>query len=1161
MTTRRTTVLAMAAAASMLPAHVFAQAMLESNLQAAPKPAPESLRGRAAVDLLPGKRTGLGYTLRYGNVIPGTVKLEVDGQLREEGKDFTLDYAAGVVFLGVPVKDSSSIRVSYRHDPTKKPSAGGASLPLLSMNFGNSSSVRMLMGFSGTQRFADGTMAQATNTGLQNTLSFNGGSLRGVFLVSSQSEVTVMADAASPDKTAPQKGQNATDKLIMQNLDYQVGGVTISAEYTDVGEKFVGYGMLQGSGVSEERAKQLEKEKGITRLGITVSNDSPKGLSFKNSYRTIDDGDHQITFQEYGVKGSNFELNYSSRAIDREFSRFKDLAESDRGQLQKERGITREALSGKLGLGLGELKFDRNAISESGRGIYRQLLALDSSWMKAGWSTQEVSADFNRANDLSEEHRAQWHKERGLKREAFEFATGDAVKGFSARYGSNSVAYDGKAFESMSFDVSTGIADVQWWRRNTSASFGRLGDLSQGELDGMIQQTLRMYDPRAGVNGNDRNFIVREAGLEREFLRITSRPANGVGLSFQRTGIESNGAGLEYTVFGLDTKSVQLDYRRTNISENFTRTHDLLDAERKLFGLQKGFDRRDLATRISFGSSSKLDITTLDVTSASGGLERYIANLNLPGLEFRGAYRNVDANFSRVGDVNDPERQLLFELVGYRQFDAGVKYTGLKELNLEAFVYDADNGHQDLHRYKRNVAIAYTPNAASAWKLLYNSHKLDGTPGSLYENDLFVLQGYHDFGRFGKLTARKENESFSGPQGNLPDRETYYVKYETKLGAKNDFATEQIRSRLSDGGYESIQTYKVGWQVNSRMNLSVTEIFVDRDGNKPDLRTRSYGASYDFGNNLKLSWSWHRETDSVVGGKRNYNWTLTPGELFGFQFGGFYDEKRLDGIRTTALGNFSFKNPKPIDIGFIKNLQVNFGYDSHTDAGMWKKENSLARIAFQAFGSEFGADYSHIMLPNQHRAVDRTLRYKYDSTGKKALQANFTYKLRSLPDGVQQVIRDYDVSYKLDDRFTLSHSLETLPEKAQQNVPFGSLAQPRAKNTWAIHWNVNPDASAKFAYHEERLFDQRSLVRRLNANVQLFKSTGSPLTLSYGVDQNQRPDGKRFTRSSYEISFDQKPGPNQTLSFAFGYVNWMDGIAVGDMWNHWNFRLDYQLRF
>lgn len=1158
---RRTTVLALAAASAMLPAHVVAQSMLESNLQSQPKPTPESLKGRAAVDLIPGKRSGLGYSLRYGNVIPGSVRLEVDGQLYQEGKDYTLDYAAGAVFIGVPVKESSSIRVSYRHDPTKKQASNGGALPLLSMNFGNSGSVRMLIGFSGTQRFADGTMAQATNTGLQNSLSFRGGNLSGLFLVSSQSEATVMADGASPDKSAPQKGQNATDTLIMQNFDYQVGEVTITAEYTDVGDRFIGFGMLQSSGISEDRAKQIEKEKGITRMGFGVSKNAPKGLSFKNSYRTIDDGKHQITFQEYGLKSSGFELNYSSRAIDREFSRFKDLAEGDRAQLQKERGITREVIRGKFGFGPGELKFEQNSISEGGKGIYRQTLALNSSWVKAGWATQEISSEFGRANDLSDDQRAQWHKERGMKRESFDFATGEAIKGFALQYGSKSVKYDGRAFETTSFDVSTGVAQLQWWRRGSSESFGRLADLSQAELDGMIQQTLRMYDLKAGMNENDRGFIVREAGLQRDFLRLTSNPVKDVRLSFQRSGIQSSGGGLEYTVFGVDGKSIKVDYRRTNISENFTRVHDLLEGERKFYGLQTGFDRRDMAVQLSLGGKSKLDLRSLSVTSANGGLERYTANLALPGLEFRGAYRSVDDNFARVGDVNDGERQFLRELIGYRQFDAGLKYTGLKAISLEAFLYDADNGREDLHRYKRNLALAYTPNSASAWRLLYNSHKLDGAPGSLYENDLFVIQGFQDFGRFGKFTARKERESFSGPQGTLPDRETYYAKYETKLGPKNDFATEQIRTNFSDGGYENIQTYKFGWQVNHRLNVRVTEILLDRDGTKPDLRTRSYGASYDFGNNLKLGWSWHRELDSTANGKRNYNWTLTPGELFGFQFGGSYDEKRIDGTRTTALGNFSFKNPKPINVGFVKNLQINVGYDSHTDAGAWKKENTLASVAFQAFGSGFGADYTHIMLPNQHRVVDRTLRFSYDPSGKKPLQANFVYKLRTLPDGVQQVIRDYDVSYKLDERFTLSHSMDTLPEKAQQNVPFGSLAQPRAKNTWAISWNMSPSTLAKFGYHEERLFDQRSLVRRLNASVELFKDAGSPLILSYGVDQNQRPDGKRFTRSSYELLFEQKPGPNQSLSFAFGYVNWRDGIGVGEMWNHWNLRLDYQLRF
>jgi len=1155
--------LAMAAAATLLPAGAISQYlhMQSDALPAVASGTPASLKGRAAVDLMPGKRNGLGYPLRFGNVIPGTVRLELDGRHLEEGKDFTVDYGGGAVFISGPVKDSSSIRVSYRHDPEAKSTLTGNALPLLALNFGDAGSVRMLMGFSGAQRFADGSMVQSNNVGIQNSLSFGSGKLSGFFLVSSQSETTVSADGASPDKTAPRKGENATDYLLMQSFDLDVGGVKLTADYTDVGEKFVGFGMLQGSGVSDERAKQLEKEKGITRMGFGLSNESPKGLSFNNSYRTIDDGDAKITFQNYSVKSSMFDAYYTSRAIDSGFKRFNDLAEADRNQMQKERGITREALGGRLGLGFGELKFDRNSISENGDGIFRQSLALSSDWIRGSWQTQEISANFNRSNDLSEQERAQWHKERGIARESLSLATGESIKGVSAQFDQKSIEYSGRTFQSMAFDVSTSIVDFKWWSRETDRSFARLGDLPQAELDALIQQTLQMYDPKAGVNGNDRGFIVREAGLSRDFMKIASSPVKDLGLSYQRSTIDGEGGGLEYTVAGVDSKSVKLDYRRTKIDESFSRIHDLLDAERKLYGLQAGFDRTDFAGHLALGGKSSLGFSALDVSSQQGGLQRYSANLSLPGFEFKGNYRNVDSNFERAIHVNDNERQFFQELIGYRQFDAGLKFNGIKGLNVEAFVYDADNGSQDLHRYRRNGLISYTPNKSTAFKVVYNSHKLEGMPGMLFENDLFAVEGFQDFGRFGKLTARKETESYSGIQGTLPDRDTYYAKYETKLGPKSDFSTEQVRTTFSDGGYENIQAYKLGWQVFNRLNVNVTQIFVDRDGDKPDIETRNYGFVYDLGNGMKLGWSWHRELNSAGNGKRNYSWNLTPGQMGGFEFGGGYEERRIDNTRTTALGNFTFKNQKPMNVGFIKDLQVNLGYDSHTDGGVWKKENTLASISFKAFGSAFGADYGHVMLPNQLRAADRTLRFNLDPTGKNPLQASFVYKIRTLPGGEGQIIRDYDVSYKLNDKFTLMHSLDTLPEKQQQNVPLGSLALPRAKNIWAIGWHPNAGTSATFGFEEERLLDQNALTRRLAASVCFFKDLGSPLTLRYALEQNHRPDGKRFTRNAYELMFEQKPGPNQTFSFAVGYINWLDGIAVGDVWNNWNLRLDYQLRF
>lgn len=376
------------------------------------------LRGKAAVDVMPGVKRGLGYPLRYGNVIRGTVAVDISGQSLKEGTDFEVDFASGVLYVKIEVKDSDSIRVRYRHDPDGKASSGGSALPLLTLNFGRQGSMTMLMGMGGAERFVDGRVMQSQNIGIKNNFLVGNTNISGMYLVSSRSNALVAADGASPDGGQVTAGTEGTDSLIVQKATVALGsGTSFTAEYQRVDQGFAGFDALTSGGVAEETISQLEKEKGIYRMGLGFSGGSPKGLSFTNSFRTIDDGRGKITFHDYGLKSAAFDLYFNSRKIGNSFSRFEDIAETDRAQYQKERGIERTGFGGALRFGQSSLKFDRSSISqEDHNGVSKSNLSFDTPWLNAAYSTQEIDALFARAGDLAEGERDQWGKERGFGR-------------------------------------------------------------------------------------------------------------------------------------------------------------------------------------------------------------------------------------------------------------------------------------------------------------------------------------------------------------------------------------------------------------------------------------------------------------------------------------------------------------------------------------------------------------------------------------------------------------------------------------------------------------------------------------------------------------------------------------------------------------------------
>lgn len=174
-----------------------------------------TLGGRPAIDIMPGLKKGLGYPLRYGNVIRGSTQVFLDGVPLKEGQDFSMDYAGGMLYLASEVRPEQSIRVSYRHDPSSKSSSAFSSLPIIALNFGTAGQLNMFLGLAGASRFADGTLMNAQDVGMNNQLAFAGGQLSGLFLVSNRTTSLTRADSASLDQGVTKQGVEGTGTLIM----------------------------------------------------------------------------------------------------------------------------------------------------------------------------------------------------------------------------------------------------------------------------------------------------------------------------------------------------------------------------------------------------------------------------------------------------------------------------------------------------------------------------------------------------------------------------------------------------------------------------------------------------------------------------------------------------------------------------------------------------------------------------------------------------------------------------------------------------------------------------------------------------------------------------------------------------------------------------------
>ncbi|MDQ2986026.1 MAG: hypothetical protein M3R13_04810 [Armatimonadota bacterium] len=1121
---------------------------------------PVELRGKPAVDLIPGVRRGLGYPLRNDNIVPGSAEVFLGGR-KLALNEFSVDFTSGVLYVSANVQESDSIRVIYRHDPDAQTSANKlGALPLMTLNFGGGGTMTMLMGIGGADR-ENGRVMQSNNLGFKSSFSLGKASVSGLFMRSSKENAFVEGDSASPDDGSVEKGESSSGTLVKQNANIDVGGgMNISADYQDVDSSFTGFGMLASSGLAENEIKQLEKEKGITRMGLGFNGGNAKSVLFNNSYRTIDDGVGKIQFHDYGFKTGFAEAYYSSRDIEAGFSRFKDLAEGDREQFQKERGISRQKLGGAFNFGGAKLSFDRNLISQEEAGIERELFGFESNFLKGSFRSQRIDQNFSRTGDLSEAEREQWGRERGMSRKEVDFSLPRGDKSL-ASFSNKTIRYDGRIFDAQSFGFATSAFGVKFWNRSTDESFQRLGDLSKAELTEMALNVLSIYDPAAQVREVDWQWAAREAGISRNFMKFDATPIKGGALSYSTVGIDAKDGGLDRSVFDVSYGNFKFGYRSTNIDSGFNRTFDLLEIERNIYGNQIGFDRSEWNTSAKFGRALDFSMENLAIQEGANRLNRFKGSLKGKGIELQGAMRDVDANFLRTLDVNDPERDLFTQLIGYREQDLTLKFDAIKGVKLNGLFFDANNGMEDKHRFRHEAGLLLNPDSKTEVEFSYRDHKFQGLKDTLFENSLMRMRGTRDIGRLGKLTLMHETEEYGGKEATNPSRNTNYLKYETKIGNGFDFMTEQGITAFNDGGFENYQGYKIGWQVNKRLGVNLEQVFVDRDSKKADNQSTNFGFSYDFGSNLKVGYTFKEDMNSVVGGKMASRWEMTQGTLGGFTMGGSYAETGQTGMVDSFLGNFNLSNPKPFSLGFLKNVKISLGYDGKNEIGVWQNEKRLGDFSANVFGSEVGLNYSQVMLPGAVIAVDRVARISLDPTGKKPFQLGMAYKVRTLPNGQNYVIRDIDASYKVGENLSVSHSTDDLPEEKQNNAVFGTNVKPTLGRKWAIDYRANKSTKAQFGYEEFSDLGHGTLLRRANVTMSFFENSGSPVRLTYAMEQNDRPIDGRRSRNEYKVAFDQKPGNNQTLSLMLGMVDWTDGLPEGELWNRALFSLDYQLRF
>lgn len=1138
-----------------------------------------NLGGLPAMDLIRLTQGGTGAPLRFGNVIKNSELVSLNGSLLKAGTDYSMDYAVGVVYLCRSFREGDSLTVQYRYD-SKAPVASGsatAGLPPMKFNLLGGGSMSIQLGMGQMERTADGRVLRTNLWGTRNNFTGGGLGLTGAFFAGNRSQESVQGGMTYESPTAAAAATDTgSSSFLVQQFNYALGGgAKLTANYQNVSKNFSGFNAVKDAGYTDAQVTAFNRERGLKREGLGLSDMNFGGLKFSAAQNSVSDGSKAIIASSYAMNNGGLTFSHNSTEVERGFSRFADLGVADWQQMSQSQAIRKSQDVAALKATFGTLNYTTSRIDdmEQNQAIRQSKLGFDSAKFGFEYSTQAVDSGFNRF----EADRAVYGLEAGLQRQNFNLTKAMVGKDMSLTFAQTNLSDKNGGLQK----TETGIKSKTWSLSASSLDatkgFNRFGSMGAPETDGNINSVAKMYSG-ANVNAaNERGNFMRSAGLSRDNVTFDMSPTKDSAFKFSDTKISGTTGKGSLNSLDYNTKSLKFNMRRLNLGDSFTEVTNLMGFEQQIFGTVAGLNRTDMSLNLNMGKKGVLDFSTLNAQIGTNQLDRMKLSYKGQGIEASYNSRNVGSGFATAGQLVDPEQSYLASLIGYNQTDSYLKFAPLKNLRLEYRESSAYNNTTT--ELKNNQALAFGLDLDKNTLFAFSKvDSLDRTSSStLLGATTEIMSLSRKFGN-SSVSYTKETQQFNG-QNASPDVDKTTVALETKLTKTTSIRTEQTKTNYSDGNKEDINSNTISTQLSKNLGVSVTDTSINRSGDNNDETKRNYGFWYDLGKGVRMTYGYVRQLTGETGGYANTGFSFgqnpaafAPGQalapvtganLNGTTFGYANSTNTWDDQlgRTQAFSSFSLATSKPFQVGFLQACKLNVNSYMASDYSRWLKEDVAS--AFESHVGKYGLGFQYRGQVDQtgQRAIDRTYQFKTDFSNKAPLSASFTYKQRVMPDNKEYAIRDYQVKWQASKGLQITNQIQTNPEGPYNaNIVLGTTPMAQRRNVWRADYSATKNFT--FGGQFDEMVDDTLLTKRRTAglNLSLFQASGSPLSLFYGIEQNDSTVG-RNSYVKFGLSFDQKASANQVFSFSVGNQGWLqntDKTLAGT--NDWVARLNYQWR-
>jgi len=1125
--------------------------------------------GQATMELIRLDGKGITAPLRYAGVVRGSEIVDLDGRVLTRDRDYAVDYAGGILYFMRPVRSGQIVRVSYRH--RQEEAAGQA---LNQQNFGGMSGPAtmqlniapksgLIVGLGMAERMADGTVVSSNIYGFRSNFQFTGGAVKGLFVVGERKKVqrqSMYEPDAKPTEAPTDEGRS---QALLQSLSANVLGGQIQLDYQDVREKFAGFQAFRDAGYEESAINQLKKERGLKRAGFAISEVGSKSFNFSHSYRTVEDAEGQIESRSFGVNAGPLTLKWRGDRVGSGFQRFGDLAEGDREHLAKEKGMSRETLTGGFEFRGGKGAFESKKIeAEDGSGIYRRSMSLATPRLSLSFSDQRVEKEFTRFGSLREADAGQLAKEAGVSRQNLSLQAQPTHRS-KLHYANSVLRTDTGDFQGLDYGLQLGTVGFEYIARRADTGLSKLGVMSDQEIGAHIQAIKRMYEPQDfATKPEEKSAFLQSPGLERSLWRLHAAPSKGWSLSYDDLRIGAEKGGARVATYRLATPTTQFSYRSQRVEETFDRLTGLMEFERARMGTVPGLDRTDLAFSTQINGKTKLAVGQMRTSAPEGEATRASLDLTAPGLELSYGRRYVESSFHSIGQIADPERDVLKRMIGFDQVDLMAKWRILRNLSLDLKWSDARKDDGEEQRVWRETALSWQPDRFTTVTFFRHRQRFDSPLDLLSAVDRDRMTFTRDFGALGRLRYVQETVDFDGEDANSrPDAETRIWGYETKLTKHADFRAERLETKFSNGETEKVDTNSISAKLQQNVGVSVTDTKINRDGDKPDETKRNYGVWWDLGHGLRINYGHVRSLIEDKDGEGTTEVTVTPGTVGDVKVeSANYRTQTWDNQRHLATGNVRLGTARPIRLGPFDNCEFMYAVDTVRDRFAWQRENRSFALGFRVLGVTLKYEQRSQIHPSGFRGLDRAFSLSTDQSESRPLRASIYMKKRSQPWADDYFIRNYSIAWRVMPGLEVRHQLITNPEEFKSDLLLGSNPKGDRSAKWVLDFTRLQGAHCAISWEELKNDVNRNLSRTMGLNLTLNPNNPSPVQLFYGMELRDI-NGERRAEHRYWLRYDQRPGPNQSLSLFIGNLNWQYSRPQDQRIHNWTIRFDYQLKF